>query len=67
MFRVMYHLMHYHRTYFHNLTTCLWEEGRRDPHRYVQASPFNMPVDRIAYYANGNDVGTVIVDGKISM
>jgi cytosine/adenosine deaminase-related metal-dependent hydrolase len=29
--------------------------------------PFNMPVDRVAYFANGNDVDTVIVDGKILM
>lgn len=31
------------------------------PHLY----PVNMPVDRVVYYANGNDVDTVIVDGKI--
>lgn len=33
------------------------------PHLY----PFNMPVDRIAYYANGSDVDTVLVDGRIVM
>jgi hypothetical protein len=26
-----------------------------------------MPVDRVVYYANGNDVDTVIVDGKLLM
>jgi cytosine/adenosine deaminase-related metal-dependent hydrolase len=31
------------------------------PHLY----PVNMPVDRVVYYANGNDVDMVIVDGKI--
>jgi len=31
------------------------------PHLY----PVNMPVDRVVYYANGNDVDTVIIDGKI--
>lgn len=35
----------------------------RKPHLY----PLNMPVDRIVYYANGNDVDTVIVNGKILM
>jgi 5-methylthioadenosine/S-adenosylhomocysteine deaminase len=29
--------------------------------------PLNMPVDRLTYYANGNDVDTVIVDGRILM
>lgn len=33
------------------------------PHMY----PFNLPVDRITYFANGNDVDTVIVDGEIIM
>jgi cytosine/adenosine deaminase-related metal-dependent hydrolase len=33
------------------------------PHMY----PLNMEVDRIAYYANGNDVDTVIVDGEVLM
>jgi 5-methylthioadenosine/S-adenosylhomocysteine deaminase len=33
------------------------------PHLY----PLNMPVYRIAYFANGNDVDTVIVDGQILM
>jgi hypothetical protein len=33
------------------------------PHLY----PNNMPVDRIVYYANGNDVDTVLVNGKILM
>ncbi len=33
------------------------------PHLY----PLNMPVHRIAYYANGSDVHTVIVDGRILM
>ena len=33
------------------------------PHIY----PLNMPVHRIAYFANGNDVDTVIVDGRIVM
>lgn len=35
----------------------------RKPHLY----PLNMPTDRIVYYANGNDVDTVIVNGKILM
>ena len=35
----------------------------RRPHLY----PPNMPVDRVVYYANGNDVDTVIVDGKLLM
>ncbi len=35
----------------------------RKPHLY----PPNMPVDRVVYYANGNDVDTVIVDGKVLM
>jgi cytosine/adenosine deaminase-related metal-dependent hydrolase len=30
-------------------------------------SPLNMPVDRITYFANGNDVDTVLVDGEILM
>lgn len=29
--------------------------------------PFNMPVYRVAYFANGNDVDTVIVNGRILM
>jgi cytosine/adenosine deaminase-related metal-dependent hydrolase len=29
--------------------------------------PLNMPVDKITYFANGNDVDTVIVDGEILM
>jgi cytosine/adenosine deaminase-related metal-dependent hydrolase len=33
------------------------------PHMY----PLNMPVDRITYFANGNDVDTVMVDGEILM
>jgi cytosine/adenosine deaminase-related metal-dependent hydrolase len=33
------------------------------PHMY----PLNMEVDRIAYYANGNDVDTVIVEGEVLM
>ncbi len=33
------------------------------PHMY----PLNMEVDRVAYYANGNDVDTVIVDGEVLM
>jgi cytosine/adenosine deaminase-related metal-dependent hydrolase len=33
------------------------------PHFY----PLNMYVDKITYFANGNDVDTVIVDGKILM
>ncbi|NLW91052.1 MAG: amidohydrolase family protein, partial [Syntrophomonadaceae bacterium] len=35
----------------------------RKPHLY----PFNMPLHRIVYYANGNDVDTVIIDGKVIM
>jgi cytosine/adenosine deaminase-related metal-dependent hydrolase len=35
----------------------------RKPHLY----PFNMPVYRVAYFANGNDVDTVIVDGRVLM
>lgn len=35
----------------------------RRPHLY----PFNMPVFRLIYFANGNDVDTVIVDGRIAM
>jgi len=35
----------------------------RKPHIY----PLNMEADRVAYYANGNDVDTVIVDGEILM
>jgi 5-methylthioadenosine/S-adenosylhomocysteine deaminase len=35
----------------------------RKPHLY----PPNMPVDRVVYYANGNDIDTVIVDGKLLM
>jgi 5-methylthioadenosine/S-adenosylhomocysteine deaminase len=33
------------------------------PHLY----PLNMPVYRIAYFANGNDVDTVIVNGEVLM
>ena len=33
------------------------------PHLY----PLNMPVYRIVYFANGSDVDTVIVDGKVLM
>jgi cytosine/adenosine deaminase-related metal-dependent hydrolase len=33
------------------------------PHLY----PMNMPVHRITYFANGNDVDTVVVNGKILM
>jgi len=33
------------------------------PHLY----PFNMPLYRVAYFANGNDVQTVIVNGEILM
>ena len=33
------------------------------PHLY----PANMPLFRVTYFANGNDVATVIVDGKILM
>lgn len=33
------------------------------PHFY----PLNMPVDKVTYFANGNDVDTVIVDGEIVM
>lgn len=35
----------------------------RKPHLY----PLNMPLHRVVYYANGNDVDTVMVDGKILM
>lgn len=35
----------------------------RRPHMY----PFNMPLFRLVYFANGNDVSTVIVDGRILM
>ena len=35
----------------------------KKPHLY----PLNMPVDRITYFANGNDVDTVLVDGEIVM
>ncbi|MBM6583484.1 amidohydrolase family protein [Microvirga sp. BT689] len=35
----------------------------RRPHLY----PFNMPVFRLIYFANGNDVDTVIVDGRIAL
>ncbi len=35
----------------------------RKPHLY----PMNMPVHRITYFANGNDVDTVVVNGKILM
>lgn len=33
------------------------------PHTY----PFHMPLYRVVYFANGNDVDTVIVDGKVLM
>jgi cytosine/adenosine deaminase-related metal-dependent hydrolase len=33
------------------------------PHFY----PINMPVDKVTFFANGNDVDTVIVDGEILM
>src|SRR3546814_7215622 len=33
----------------------------RRPHLY----PFNMPTSRLAYFANGNDVHTVLVDGEV--
>jgi cytosine/adenosine deaminase-related metal-dependent hydrolase len=33
------------------------------PHFY----PLNMPVDKVTFFANGNDVDTVIVDGEILM
>jgi 5-methylthioadenosine/S-adenosylhomocysteine deaminase len=29
--------------------------------------PMNMPLYRVAYFANGNDVHTVLVDGRILM
>ena len=35
----------------------------RRPHLY----PLNMPVSRLIYFANGNDVHTVIVDGRIAL
>jgi cytosine/adenosine deaminase-related metal-dependent hydrolase len=35
----------------------------KKPHLY----PLNMPVDRITYFSNGNDVDTVLVDGEILM
>jgi cytosine/adenosine deaminase-related metal-dependent hydrolase len=35
----------------------------RKPHMY----PLNMAADRVAYYANGNDVDTVIVEGEVIM
>lgn len=35
----------------------------RRPHIY----PLNMPVFRLVYFANGNDVDTVIVDGRIAL
>ncbi|NIX78329.1 amidohydrolase family protein [Microvirga terricola] len=35
----------------------------RRPHLY----PLNMPVFRLIYFANGNDVHTVIVDGRIAL
>ncbi|MDX2101599.1 MAG: amidohydrolase family protein [Alphaproteobacteria bacterium] len=35
----------------------------RRPHLY----PANMPLFRVIYFANGNDVATVIVDGRILM
>ena len=35
----------------------------RRPHLY----PANMPVFRVVYFANGNDVHTVIVDGEVAL
>jgi len=35
----------------------------RRPHLY----PLNMPVFRLIYFANGNDVDTVIVDGHVAL
>jgi len=35
----------------------------RKPHLY----PLNMPVDKVTCFANGGDVDTVIVDGKVLM
>jgi cytosine/adenosine deaminase-related metal-dependent hydrolase len=35
----------------------------RRPHLY----PLNMPVFRLIYFANGNDVDTVIVDGRVAL
>ena len=37
--------------------------------RYAPAAPLplNMPVPRLIYFANGNDVDTVIVDGRIAL
>lgn len=35
----------------------------RRPHLY----PANMPVFRLVYFANGNDVSTVIVDGRVCL
>ena len=35
----------------------------KKPHLY----PMNMPVDKITYFANGGDVDTVIVNGRILM
>jgi cytosine/adenosine deaminase-related metal-dependent hydrolase len=35
----------------------------RRPHMY----PLNMAVDRVTYFANGNDVATVLVDGEVLM
>jgi cytosine/adenosine deaminase-related metal-dependent hydrolase len=35
----------------------------RRPHLY----PLNMPVFRLIYFANGNDVDTVIIDGRIAL
>jgi cytosine/adenosine deaminase-related metal-dependent hydrolase len=29
--------------------------------------PMNMPLYRIAYFANGNDVSTVLVNGRVLM
>ena len=29
--------------------------------------PMNMPLYRLVYYANGNDVSTVLVDGRVLM
>jgi cytosine/adenosine deaminase-related metal-dependent hydrolase len=35
----------------------------RKPHMY----PLNMAVDRVTYFANGNDVATVLIDGEVLM
>jgi 5-methylthioadenosine/S-adenosylhomocysteine deaminase len=35
----------------------------RKPHMY----PLNMAVDRVTFFANGNDVATVLIDGEVLM